>query len=182
MIHRTIVLKLLVVAFCVWHMTTIGFLSVAATVKGSVAEWVDDEIAPHFVEYKNVLFRQHQSWRPFSNPERRVRTYELDTAVQGGWMLAASITPEALGWRERSYNLKLVRNLFGSKTKNKRRQTAYVHMLCRREGIEPDTRVRLRETSFLIPKEEIEHTLTYWHHWVPEKKMKTVLTTRCPDA
>ena len=179
---RQRIAKILIIAFCMWHMGAVALLSVSDTLQVPFAEALKKtELKDVLQQYSDVMFKQRQSWRMFTNPTKTVVDFSIDVRKNGKWVERVRLDAHYFNIINRSHNLKAIRRLADRSGKSgEDLRKAYLTMFCERLSIPAHSQVRLRSFTMLIPTKHVVQTQEWWSKWKPTWKAKTLTTLTCP--
>lgn len=163
-----IVAKILVVAFCLWHIAAIGVYSLYDVQGHPVLEWFDKQrkiFRPYI-----LTTSQWQRWNLFSpDPLRRVIEFKIDLYDEKDrqWHEISEVSAATVPFYDRATELKTIRRLEDEDHYAPLRER-YLRDFCRTLDLPLGATLRLRRRFYVIPKMETSWTPAMWAQWQPE--------------
>lgn len=168
--------KICIIFFCLWHMAAVGIWSIPKNFVEIPFLRTLQKQRPYFSPYVLTTY-QWQNWNLFSpDPLRKVTDIRIDTNVKGKWVTLRTLDGDHLGFFRRAPELKYMGKIKDAMPKLK---NAYMHDICRTDRLSPETRIRMRQRSFVIPKPSTLGSIAKWRAWKPRWSKWTIDETVC---
>jgi hypothetical protein len=144
--------RILIVLFCMWHMTAVAAYALPDPAKDRVATWIKERIRPYVRPYMYIS-SQWQQWNLFSpDPLRRVTTYELTAQDNYGTRFPLRrIGIGTMGWWRDSDEVTILRKIEESKDPQPI-LNRYTSAFCRPLGIPPSLEIGIAGEIRVLPK------------------------------
>ena len=161
--------KIVIVAFCLWHMFAVAVYSLPLDVQDPSFVRVRESLRPIVMPY---LFAtsQWQQWNLFSpDPLRRVTSYVLQVKEKttGDWKDFAVINRKTVPWSALSRELKLLGNLEGGDGYIPIRK-AVLQTYCKTLNLPAGTPIRLAYDQYVLPQPAEPESKTFWQTYRPQ--------------
>ncbi len=168
--------KLLIIAFCTWHMAAVLSYSLYHVDTIPVMSWISNQ--RDFFRPYLLATSQWQRWNLFSpDPLRRVIEMDILQQSNGEWNLVHTINENNVGWWQRAPELKVMRRMEDENKEPLRER--YVLDYCRIHNIPDGTRMRMVKRWFVIPKHDTTHSEEWWNNWEPNWKKEIQFDISC---
>lgn len=157
--------RLLIIAFCVWHMIATAIYVIPDESKNAPAKAIQAFIMPAAQPYLYAT-SQWQKWNIFSpDPIRRVSSYFFEIEKEGSWHPLLDVRPREIAWWKRSRELKVLRR---TEEGGQAAAQAYLRYLCR-IGLAPaGAHIRLRREYYVIPTGVEVRSMGGWQAFSPQ--------------
>lgn len=162
-------------------MMAIAVYALPPDVNTPLVKWLKDN--PRVVVKKYVLTTgQWQLWNIFApNPLRRITFFSLEAKQGDEWKEMTRMDTAHLPWWSQAYTLKISRRLEKESKYQVFRERITVRY-CELLPLPPGTEIRLVKNSYVIPRNEIRNSFSWWNSWKPEWSRSVDVETACPPV
>jgi hypothetical protein len=123
----------------------------------------DESVRPYI-----LLTSQWQKWPLFApDPLRRVMQLRIESQHHDNtWSTSAVLSKQHTAWWRQAKEVKILDRLYDAD--KKQLLQLYVTLQCNRFGLQPGSALRYRIEYYVVPKNDVQHTLQWWKQWKPE--------------
>lgn len=176
---RTIIAKIIIGTFCLWHMFAIGIYSLPSNATDKVTKTLREKVRPWVMNYLFIT-SQWQQWNLFSpDPLRRVTSYVLQIQRGGEWVDYAGINRQNIPWHALSRELKLLYNLEAGGDNLVPVRKALLQTYCRMLELPEGTALRLVYDQYVLPQPPKPLPYSFWRAYKPEISREINVDIRC---
>lgn len=174
--------KLLIVAFCLWHMGAIGIYALPGDAKDGVTRWLKQNMS-RIVSPYILTTSQWQQWNLFSpDPLRRVSEYTIEMQTGNEWEHLTTLKPGSFPWWRHAAQFKMLGSLLEWDAKRDEVIDRFLQLACQEHSLRQRTPIRLVYSFYVIPAHERMASVSWWWNWEPEITRSPGLTTTCTTA
>ncbi len=172
--------KTAVAVSVVLHMVAVLAFSIPSAATGPLVTYLRDTVNPRLAPYL-LLTSQWQEWNLFApDPQRQVRTFSVDAEDGVRWKTMASLGAGAFPWwRHATYAKLLPAALAKERLDYDVFRERFLQILCHDLGLAPNTMVRLRENTEIIPYTDTHQTDAWWDAQDGHFDSTVIHTTDC---
>lgn len=162
------------------HMAAVLSFSVPSQARGAIAGFLRNTVRPELAGYL-LATSQWQEWNLFApDPQREVRTFAVDAESGVRWEPVASFEAGAFPWwRHATYAKLLPAVLMKERLDYDVFRERFLQILCDDMGIAPNTMIRLREESHLIPYTDEHRSDAWWDAMEPSSSSTVIHIATC---
>lgn len=178
--RRQILLRVLIVSFCLWHMFAVFMFSIPRAANDSFAVGTRRLFLPVVTPYVQSL-SQWQLWDVFApDPLRVISIYQIEKQDGNTWTAVETIKPGTYPFWQNATHYKYLINIISSTADNtKSARERFVQIECGKLHIPDGTSVRLSVVTTSLPWLTEPVTFSWWKTWTPEWSHSASLETVC---
>ena len=174
------VLRALIIAFCLYHMTAVAAYSVSTNWRIALLTYMREKTLPYVRGY-TLMTSQWQQWNLFSpDPIRRVSRYRIGwemngKQVEGHWI------DEGLSYHHSANIMKTLRRL-EEHPHNDPLLLRFLALTCRNMVLPAGTPIHLERHYYVLPQPEEPLSRAEWKSFAPQWAQDVMAESMCPTS
>jgi hypothetical protein len=173
--------RTIIAVFFVWHATAIGVYALPWVATDTVTTSIKKSVGPYVHPY--VLWTsQWQQWNLFSpDPLRRVSQYTIHEKRGDEWVRIETIRPGTYSIWRHAARFKIMSAILESDEPSEAFVQNFLRRYCLEKGLAPDATVKVTYQTYILPKPDEPHSLTWWWYWEPIVNSYEGFSADCTD-